>query len=272
MPKKSALRGAILQALHAQEWISGEALAKRLGVSRAAISKQIAGLRACGCLVDAASRRGYRLVSLAEPWALQDMQAGLKTHCLGRGEWLWLDKTDSTNLALLRRALEGAKAGAVAVARHQTAGRGSKNRTWTDMPGCLMFSVLLRPPMPMMQPEGILGAALQSCQSTLAGFCSVDARIKPPNDILLGSRKIGGVLVESLHRNGEIAGAVLGIGLNVNVPPADMPVDLRAAATSVYAESGRTFDLGALLADLLANLETALGAGLFADKYAGPAR
>ena len=247
-----------MRALGPGGWVSGESLAERLGVSRAAVARHIAALRGEGSIIDAAPRRGYRLVSLADPWADEDMPQMLRTSCLGKAKWLWLAETDSTNLALLREALSDAPCGTVAVTRHQSAGRGSRDRTWTDMPGCLMFSVVLRPPLRLTDPREILDAALACCCGAIHDVCGVHAAPKQPNDILLHGRKIGGVLVESLFRNADLACAVLGMGINVNVPAADIPERLRSKASSVYAESGRPAGLTALLAAILERLEPSL--------------
>ena len=258
MPRKSTLRREILRLLEPGEWTSGEGLAEALGVSRAAVSRHMSLLRSEGSIIDAAPRRGYRLVSLADPWEGGDMPQMLRTSCLGKAKWLWLAETDSTDLALLREALSGTPCGTVAVARHQREGRGSRGRTWTDMPGCLMSSVLLRPPLKPATSRDMLEAALACCCSALEAVCGVHAVQKHPNDILLNGRKIGGLLVESLFRNSDLACAVLGMGINVNVPPAAMPDALRGKASSVYAESGRTASLSALLAAILERLEPAL--------------
>ncbi len=255
MPRRSPLRDELLRVMEPGEWISGESLALRFGVSRAAIARHVAALRRDGSIIDAMPRRGYRLVSAADPWAGDDLPRVLRTLWLGKQRWLWLADTDSTNLALLRDALEGAPSGMVAVARHQRAGRGSRDRSWTDMPGCLMCSVLLRPPLRLQGTRDFLEAALESCRCALQSVCGADAAIKLPNDILLNSRKIGGVLVESILRNGELSCAVLGIGLNVNVPGSDIPESLRGKASSVYAETGRPASISALLKAILEGLE-----------------
>jgi len=136
------------------------------------------------------------------------------------------EEIDSTNLEALRRAKAGAAAGLVVVAETQTAGRGRPGRTWADVPGgCLLFSVLLRPPV---GAEGLLtAAAALSVAEAVRGELELPAEIKWPNDLMLRGRKFGGVLAESA--GGELA--AVGIGINVSGRPSDLPEELRETAT-----------------------------------------
>lgn len=105
---------------------------------------------------------------------------------------------------------EDAPHGAVALAEHQTEGRGRLGRTWVDEPGSgLLFSVLLRPPQPVARwPELTLVAA-----RAVQGAIGPGATIKHPNDVLVGGRKVAGILAEASER------VVLGIGINVGAVP-----------------------------------------------------
>ena len=87
-----------------QDWISGETISSELGISRAAVGKHIASLREEGNIIEAAPRRGYRLISQADPWAMDDVQKGLLTRSLGQNRWIWLKETDSTNQVAAREA------------------------------------------------------------------------------------------------------------------------------------------------------------------------
>jgi BirA family biotin operon repressor/biotin-[acetyl-CoA-carboxylase] ligase len=121
-------------------------------------------------------------------------------------EYSYAPETESTQLMIP----EGARHGAVAVAEHQTEGRGRLGRVWVDEPGTgLTFSVLLRPPPPVARwPELTVVAAQAVAEAIGAG-----ATIKEPNDVLLDGRKVAGVLAEAGER------VVLGIGVNVGTAP-----------------------------------------------------
>ncbi len=142
------------------------------------------------------------------------------------------EEIDSTNLEALRQAEAGAGEGLVVVAETQTAGRGRLGHTWLDVPGgCLLFSVLLRPPR---GAEGLLtAAAALSVAEAVRAELELPAEIKWPNDLMLGGRKFGGVLAESA--GGELA--TVGVGINVIGHPADLPEELRETATFLVTPS-----------------------------------
>lgn len=141
--------------------------------------------------------------------------------------------------------------GAVAVAEHQTMGRGRSGRSWEDEPGrSLLFSVLLRPAEGLL-PQLSLVAALATAEA-LAAACGRSTSVKWPNDVLLDGRKVAGILLEAAD------GAVIaGVGVNVNQGPDELPRETRLPATSLRLETGREHDRGALLAAILAALGAA---------------
>jgi BirA family biotin operon repressor/biotin-[acetyl-CoA-carboxylase] ligase len=141
--------------------------------------------------------------------------------------------------------------GAVAATDLQTAGRGRHGRTWEAPTGTsLLCSVLLRPAPARRAPELTLVAALAVARAV--DDAGAAAQIKWPNDVLVGRRKLAGVLGEL--RGGAV---VLGIGINVNQQAGDLPPDARTPATSLRVETGVEHGRAALLAALLAHLEAA---------------
>lgn len=175
----------------------------------------------------------------------------------------------STQLPAKEAARQGAPHGAVYVTDFQSDGRGRRDRGWHSLPGRdLTFSIVVRPDV------GLEHASLLNFSAAVAVACTVAdlgeafaARtgIKWPNDVLIGERKICGVICESVGRVGDpgrLSYAVLGIGVNANrtedeLPAADSPD--RPGATSLRIESGRTFDLPELLGRLLVHLDRMTG-------------
>jgi BirA family transcriptional regulator, biotin operon repressor / biotin---[acetyl-CoA-carboxylase] ligase len=137
--------------------------------------------------------------------------------------------------------------GAVVVANHQTAGRGRLGRVWEDVPGrSLLFSLLLRPAAPMpLWPELSLVAG-----EAVARALPVAADVSPPNDVMIGGRKVVGVLPEAT--TGRV---VLGIGVNVNQTTDELPRDTVKPTTSLRLELGRELDRAELFAAILHELE-----------------
>jgi BirA family transcriptional regulator, biotin operon repressor / biotin---[acetyl-CoA-carboxylase] ligase len=166
---------------------------------------------------------------------------------------LWRDvtvvpQTGSTNADLLEQARAGAAEGVVLVAEEQTAGRGRLGRTWSAPAGAaLTFSVLLRPsdvpPARLGWLPLLTGVAVATAVRAQAG---VPASLKWPNDVLVGERKLAGILAEA---HGDAV--VVGVGLNVTLRPAELPVP---AATSLLIEGAASTDRTSLLAAILTGL------------------
>ncbi len=167
----------------------------------------------------------------------------------------------STNDEAFRRAQEGATEGLVVLAGHQTSGRGRLGRTWFDGPErSLMFSILLKPPIPL-QSYPLLSLALASSIARAASGIATGFSIKWPNDVLHRGKKLAGVLAESRSlRPGEPAVLVLGAGVNVNYREGDFPRELRESATSLSIAAGEDHvGMGGLFSAILASFARELG-------------
>jgi BirA family transcriptional regulator, biotin operon repressor / biotin---[acetyl-CoA-carboxylase] ligase len=155
--------------------------------------------------------------------------------------------TPSTQLLLDADAPEGA----LAVAEEQTEGRGRLGRRWLAPRGTsLLCSLQLRPDVPGERLPELTGVAAQAVAETIAALAGVGPELKFPNDVLVGGRKLAGVLAEA--REGRV---VLGIGINVNVGAGDLPREVDTPATSLLVETGRELDRAELLAELLERFE-----------------
>lgn len=165
----------------------------------------------------------------------------------------WLETVGSTNDLLKERAREGAPAWSAAVAERQTGGRGRRGRAWLSPAGNLHLSVLLRPVLP---PEGagVLPLLVGVAAAEAASEWGVVVRLKWPNDLLAGGRKLGGILVEGAAGAEGLETVVVGIGLNLGVDPAAVPPALQGTITSVRAETGRDPGIAVAAATVLDRL------------------
>ena len=151
-------------------------------------------------------------------------------------------------------AAAGASEGTVVTATHQSAGRGRRGREWLDAPGeSLLMSIVLRPRIPPnLAPQLSLVAAVAVVDALKAA--GVTATIRWPNDVMVGERKICGMLPEAVTaREGTLEHVILGIGLNVN--QRDFPAPIRELATSARIETGRAHAVEEVLEVLLAGLD-----------------
>jgi BirA family biotin operon repressor/biotin-[acetyl-CoA-carboxylase] ligase len=166
-----------------------------------------------------------------------------------------LRTTTSTNDEAKRAARDGAPHGATWVADEQTAGRGRQGRVWVSPRGeNLLFSVLARVACaPSALPPIALVAGLAVRDAVARAAPRADVRIKWPNDVLVGDKKIAGVLVEAMVAGARVEGVVIGVGLNVHTRA--FPEELAAHATSVALVADTPPDRATLLADVLEGLD-----------------
>lgn len=240
---------------HEGRSISGAALADRLGVSRTTVWNHVEALRKEGYVINGATHRGYRLVSAPDRMLPDEIERALRTRWLGRTLWCYRE-TNSTNDIALARASEGAPEGAVVLAEAQRRGRGRFHRRWLSPPGAnILASIVLRPTLhPRLVSQLVILTAVAAAEA-LRSLHGLDAHIKWPNDVYVSGRKIAGILAELSAEAEQTNYVVIGIGLNVNVSRAQLPKAIRATATSVQIELGRTVSRLELLAELLARIE-----------------
>jgi len=223
---------------------SGEALAAGLGVSRSAVWKAAAALKALGSELHAVRNRGYRLARGAEPLdpaKIRERLARETREHVARIDVAW--SIDSTNTALLARTNPAHGVAEVLLAEYQTAGRGRRGRLWLAPPGgalCLSMSWTFGE---VPQELGALGLAIGVCALRALRTHGIDAvTLKWPNDLLIGERKLGGVLIDLRAESAGPASVVIGIGINLT---------LGAALTAQIAQSGTAAtDLASVLQPL----------------------
>lgn len=255
------VRLRILQALRerAGDPVSGEELARCLGLSRAAVWKHITALRQSGYPIEGSPRRGYVLGAVPDLLAAEEIRSGLETRVIGR-QIDFRASVTSTNDIARELGRRGAPEGLVVVADEQTAGRGRLRRPWASPPGVgLWMSVLLRPPLPAHELGRLTLAAAVAVVEAVRDGAGVAAGIKWPNDVVVGGRKLCGILTELEADWEQVHFAVVGIGVNVNTPPEAFPPDVREAATSLRIEAGHPVPRAPLARAILAGLERAYG-------------
>jgi BirA family biotin operon repressor/biotin-[acetyl-CoA-carboxylase] ligase len=143
--------------------------------------------------------------------------------------------------------------GAVALTEEQTEGRGRLGRRWLSPPGVsLLFSLLLEPPVESSRLPELTLVAGDCCAKAIASVTGTSPEIKLPNDVLIGGRKVAGILAEA--RDGRV---VLGVGVNVNILAGDLPADIERPATSLLVETGSEVDRVELLVEILDRFEQA---------------
>jgi len=265
-----SLDSQILSALRAvgNGSVSGAELSQSLRVSRAAVWARIESLRALGYEIQASPHHGYRLCSAPDLLHADDLLSRLgPARVVGRDIQVF-QQTTSTNDVIEKLARDGVKEGVVIFAESQTRGRGRLGRKWLSPAGKgLWFSVLLRPEMRPQQATQLTVASAAAMRRAMEAVTGSRAEIKWPNDILLGGKKVAGILTEMNAELDRIKYVILGIGVDVNLNSSDFPAELRKTATSLKLHLGKTFSRSELAVVALRELDAdyaRVGTGQFA--------
>lgn len=263
----------ILRELLSREpdWVSGSALARRLGVSRVAIWQHMERLRAGGFIFEAQRARGYRIKRRPDSLHRELIEAQLTVHPRNFS-LLLLDVTDSTNDEATRQLAAGRPTPFAVMARRQEFGRGRFGRAWhSHSTRNLYVSFAFRPhATPERMQMFTLWMGLNLCE-LLSNFTGTPPGIKWPNDILFNGRKAGGMLTEARVDADRIRDLVFGLGLNVNSAKADWPGDLSRRAITLAEATGKPLDLNRLAAALIGRVLLAwqkFAAGEHLDHFA----
>ena len=228
-------------------------MARRLGISRAAVWKQIQALRLRGYKIASSTRRGYFLMEMPDLLDAGRIKKNLVTNWLGR-DILILPEASSTNAVALS-SIGQRKSGSIILAETQKEGRGRLSRGWASPPGGIWMSLVLRPNIPLSRVYRInMAASVSICRAVCQ--LGLEAGIKWPNDILIREQKLCGILMELGAQVDRLDYAVVGVGLNANNDTAAFPSQWRS--TSLAARLGRSIDRCALIAAILNEMEQAL--------------
>lgn len=250
------LRDEILGALLPGEELSGEALAKRLFVSRNAVWKAVVQLRQEGYRIEGGTNRGYRLVGGGEQLSAASLRAKLGTRQIE-----YRETVDSTNRVARSMAESGAETGTVVVAGEQTAGRGRLGRTFSSRAGGGLYMSLI------LRPRGLaVNATLLTAYTAVAVAEALEeiapgliVGIKWVNDLFCRGRKLAGILCEGAldMENGQLSYVVVGVGVNLSREA--IPPELAGIAVSVGELTGQEPDPAALCASIVRRLDLADG-------------
>lgn len=231
-------RGNVLKALEENKGatVSGEELASRLNVSRAAVWKAIQELRKEGYRIDAITNKGYCLAQDSDMLSAEGILPYVTEYFTA--DRIHVFKTvESTNLTAKKMALDGAPAGTVVIAEEQTKGRGRMGRSFYSPPdGGIYMSFILKPRFDVAKSVLITTAASVAVCKAIEKVTGISCRIKWVNDVYLGDKKICGILTEAVtdFESGQIDYIVCGIGINYSTA---FPEELSGIAGSLFEET-----------------------------------
>ncbi len=218
----------VLRLLEANRgcFVSGEELAGRAGVSRAAVWKAVASLTKEGYVIEGVSRKGYRLVT-KDIFTRDEISKFLRDI-----PFYFFDEVDSTNTECKRRLSNGFKAPFVCIARRQSGGRGRRGRSFVSSEGGIYFSIAL-PANGSFDAELVTTKAVTGIAKAIESL-GFEVGIKWVNDLFVNGKKAVGILTEGVVNLEEncISEVIIGIGTNYTTP--SFPEELRDICTSLY--------------------------------------
>jgi len=249
------MRDSILRALQEQGHVSGEQLGQRFHISRTAVWKHVNELRRIGYEIDSSPRIGYSFIKSPDLVIPAEIALGLNTSIMGR-RILYREEVTSTQDEAGEAARRGAEEGVVVISERQTKGRGRKGRLWASPSReGVYFSTILRPnlrPTQIIQIPLIAGVAV--CKA-IRRVTPLEPRIKWPNDITVGGKKVAGILAEMSSDMDRVDHIVVGIGVNVNTQCSLLPEPTRGIATSLAEGCGEYVSRVRLVQSLLAEFD-----------------
>lgn len=234
--------------------ISGQKIAREIGVSRSAVWQWTQRLRALGVKVQGHPRTGYHIERVPDVLSPTLLRRRLRGSLFGKRIHHFF-KAGSTNAVAFDLGRAGEPEGAVVLAEEQTAGRGRAGRSWhSEKTAGIYVTVLLRPTVsPLVAPVLTLLAGL-AVRDTVLEETDLAPDLRWPNDLLIAGKKFCGILTEMHAETDRVRFVIIGIGIDVN--HARMPETLANVATSLRVVTGRTYSRLEVLVRLLRNLET----------------
>ncbi len=233
--------------------ISGQEIARQIGVTRSAVWHWAQQLRAVGVRVRGHARMGYQIERVPDVLSASLVRRRLQGSPFGKRVHHFF-KTGSTNAVALELGHAGEPHGALVVAEEQTAGRGRAGRTWhSEKTKGIYMTVLLRPDLsPMLAPVITMVASL-AVRDAVVEETGLVPDLRWPNDLLAAGKKFCGILTEMHAEPDRIHFVIVGIGVDVN--HTGMPADLAGTATSLRMVTGKSHSRLELLVRLLRHLE-----------------
>lgn len=249
------MKEEILRLLRSADgYISGQELCNRFGVSRTAVWKAINQLKEAGYEIEAQQNKGYRLMAAPDLMTEAEIKSLMHTDWVAK-EVLYFDTIDSTNTKAQELAEKGYPSGTLVVADKQESGKGRRGRSWVSPSGTGIFMTLMI--KPDINPNNASMLTLVAALAVAKAITSVtgeEALIKWPNDIVINSKKVCGILTEMNAQFDYINHIVVGIGINVHNE--SFPEEISQMASSLMIEAGgKRFHRAQIIAETMSYFE-----------------
>ena len=251
---------------------SGEQLAEKTGVTRAAVWKAVKALVAGGCRIEAVRGGGYTLSEDTDALSATSIRACLPERYSSLPVTV-AQEVSSTNILAQQAASEGAPHGTVVAAVRQSAGQGRVGKSFCSPDGGIYFSIVLRLGSGIERAPLITLAAAVAVMRSLKRVLGIDASVKWVNDVFLNGKKICGISAQAqtdFFSSAALRSVVVGIGINYSTPQSAFSEELRNIAGTIYGDGSAPPKRNELVADIvseLLDLSADLENAAFLDEY-----
>ena len=237
-----------------EEYVSGEAIANKLGISRNAIWKAINELRKEGYSIEAVRNKGYLLGTTNDIISAQGILSYIEDNAEALADKIRIyDTIDSTNKVAKEMAITGATHGTLIVSRCQNIGRGRKDHSFFSPEGGIYMSIILSPEkLTSLNPDDITLKVGSAVCNSIEKLCGLHPTIKPINDLFIDNKKICGILTEAGTEfdSGLIQWIVVGIGINFDSDLTTFPADIKNIVGSLFAPGKASITKNQLIAKI----------------------
>jgi BirA family biotin operon repressor/biotin-[acetyl-CoA-carboxylase] ligase len=219
------------------EYLKEEEITSQAGITATELRDEIQALVDDGFIIESSDGE-YKLVKIPNRLLPYQIQGNLETSYIGH-DIRYFSEVDSTNEVAKELAEEGAAEGTIVIAEVQRRGKGRLGKRWLSPEGGVWMTIILRPDISLVKAPLLTLVTGVAVAETLQTRCGLDVGIKWPNDILIGEKKVCGILTEVSENKGALEYVVLGIGIDLNVDVEEFPLDLKNGATSLKNELDR---------------------------------
>ncbi|MFA9398166.1 MAG: biotin--[acetyl-CoA-carboxylase] ligase [Clostridiaceae bacterium] len=236
------------------KYVSGQAISNELSITRACVWKYIKELEVEGYKIEGISRKGYKLLYSPDILSREEIYENLNTKYIGKNI-MHFDSLGSTNVEAKLLAAKNIENGTAVIGEEQTLGRGRLGRKWISPKyKGIWMSIVLYPEVEMSEVSKITQVAAASVINALSNL-GIKAEIKWPNDIVINSKKVCGILTELSGELNKINHVVVGIGINANLEQEDFPEEIKNIGTSIKIENNNEINRKVLVAYILNEFE-----------------
>ncbi len=217
------------------EYITETELLKKLDITHDKLRQNLQSLKDKGYKIAYDKDKGYKLKGIPDIVEPFEVSRGLKTKYIGHTIHFY-EEVESTNNTAKKFVEQDVKDGTIVIATKQTAGRTRKHDGWVSPEGGVYMTMILKPDVSLEEASKLTIVTGVAIAETLHDEFNLNVGIKWPNDILIGKKKICGILTEAVADYDKLKAVLVGVGIDVNINESDIPKSLRDKATSVKEE------------------------------------